>query len=252
MTDQIHLSVVIPAFNEEKKIAADLSVATDYLDRQSYAYEIIVVDDGSRDRTADIARDVAGRNTRIRVIQQPENLGKGAAVRSGMQAARGAVALFADAGTCVPYTCIEQGLRILANGADMAFGSRSIAKSRIVKPSPFYRRLGSKGFQLIVEHVLELKDVADTQCGFKLFSRKAYRDIFHHLITDGFMFDIETIMYARWRKYHIQFFPVDWSNDPDSRFNPLGGSIRNFKEIVNILLRIRSLRQGRIEIQIRE
>lgn len=250
MNTPIQLSVVIPAFNEEKKIEKDIELATDYLDRQPYGYEIIVVDDGSADGTVDVARRVAGTKQQVRVIQQLKNLGKGAAVRTGMQAAQGAFALFADAGTCVPFNHIEHGLRILSNGADLAFGSRAIVKAQIVKPSPLYRRLGSKGFQFIVEHILDLKDVADTQCGFKMFTRRAYRDIFFNLVTDGFMFDVETFMYARLRKYPISFFPVEWSNDPDSRFNPLGGSIRNFKEIINILLRIRKLRQGRDEIRV--
>ncbi len=114
--DPIHLSVVIPAFNEEKKIAEDISIATDYLDRQSYVYEIIVVDDGSRDRTADVARDAGRQKPQVRVILQPGNLGKGAAVRTGMQAARGAFAVFADAGACVPYTYVERGLQILVGG----------------------------------------------------------------------------------------------------------------------------------------
>jgi len=115
--DPIHLSVVIPAFNEEKKIAEDISIATDYLDRQSYVYEIIVVDDGSRDRTADVARDAGRQKPQVRVILQPGNLGKGAAVRTGMQAARGAFAVFADAGggqfvwTSFPasYICTPDG-----------------------------------------------------------------------------------------------------------------------------------------------
>lgn len=250
MDGRIELSVVIPAFNEEHKIAGDLARAAGFLDRQPYPYEIIVVDDGSADRTAEVAGGISKENPRIRVIRLPENLGKGAAVRTGMQAARGACALFADAGTCVPYDHVERGLTLISGGADLAFGSRVIVRSRILKSSPLHRRMGSMGFQMIVEHIMGLKNIADTQCGFKMYTRRAYRDIFHNLITDGFMFDVETLLYAQLRKYDIRFFPVDWSNDPDTRFKPVSGSVRNFKELIRILLRIRKVRQGRVEIQV--
>lgn len=249
MDQEIFLSVIIPAYNEEKKIARDLSVAAAYLDAQTYAYEILVVDDGSADRTAELAEDFSKKNPRARVIRMPQNRGKGAAVRAGMQAAKGQYALFADAGTCVPYDNIARGLDMLKAGGDVALGSRTISRSRILKPSPPYRRLGSMGFQFVVEYVMGLKEVADTQCGFKLFTRKACRDIFSNLVTDGFMFDVEILLYAQWRKLDTRFFPVDWSNDPDTRFKPVSGSIRNFKELCRIKWRMRSLIQGRVEIQ---
>lgn len=243
------LSVVIPAFNEEQKIERDIDLADAYLKSRGRPYELIVVDDGSADQTAARAESLTRANPNLRVIRLPRNMGKGAAVRAGMQAARGENALFSDAGTCVPYDNIERGLAVLSQGADAALGSRAIARSRIVKYAPFYRRLGSMGFQFVVEYVMGLKSVADTQCGFKLFTRKAYRDIFSNLVTDGFMFDVEILLYAQWRKLDTRFFPVEWSNDPDTRFKPVSGSIRNFKELCKIKWRMRSLIQGRVEIQ---
>lgn len=244
--EQIFLSVVIPAYNESRKIAADLDQAESYLRAQSYAYEIIVVDDGSTDGTADVVQEISTRNSRIRVIRQPHNRGKGAAVRAGMQAARGEFALFADAGTCVPYTNVGRGLDILKNGADMAYGSRAVLQAHIRRRQPLYRRLGSRAFHHIVFHCLGLTDISDTQCGFKLFKRRAYLDIFNNLVTDGFMFDSETFLYAIWRGYSVREFPVEWSNDPDTRFKPFGGSIRNFRELMAIKRRIRLLQSGKI------
>lgn len=249
MSDDITLSVVIPAYNEAQKIETDLKLASSYFQSQPYRHEIIVVDDGSTDRTADVVEGVSNKNPQIKILRQNRNAGKGAAIRAGMQAAQGKFALFADAGACVPYDNTERGLSQLSAGADMAFGSRAILRSRIIARPPLYRRLGSMGFQFVVEYVMGLKNIADTQCGFKLFKRHVYRDIFHNLITDGFMFDIEIFLYSLWRRYDLRVFPVDWSNDPDTRFKPVGGSIRNFKELMKIKWHIRNLNQGRVEIQ---
>ncbi len=244
----IELSVIIPAYNEEKKIERDLSQACQYLDQCPFSYEIIVVDDASGDRTVEVGQAAAHRmapDKPIRFIRQPENLGKGAAVRAGMREARGRYALFADAGTCVPYNNLDRGLALLKGGVDMAYGTRAVTQARILKKQPLYRRMGSIVFHWIVTHPIGLPEISDTQCGFKMFTQKAYQDIFQAISTRGFMFDIETFLYARERGFAIQSFPVDWSNDPDTRFKPVSGSIRNFMEIIAIKWRIHRMKRGR-------
>ncbi len=249
MTEDIHLSVVIPAYNEERKIADDIHLAERYFKTQSYGCEIIVADDGSLDGTSDVVESIARNNPRVRLVRLQQNRGKGAAVRAGMEAARGRFALFSDAGTCVPYANVERGLDLLKNGSDMAYGTRSTSQAHIQRKQPIYRRIGSRVFHYIVHFWMGLTDISDTQCGFKLFTQRAYRDIFRNIMTDGFMFDSETFLYALWRGYTIREFPVEWSNDPDTRFKPFGGSIRNFRELVAIRRRMRQLRSGKIQIQ---
>lgn len=245
------LSIVIPAFNEEKKITNDLETVWKYFTSQLYTYEIIVVDDGSSDKTSHAVQEMIGHIPQLRLIQLPQNRGKGAAVRTGMQTAQGQYAMFADAGTCVPYDNVERGLALLSSGADIAIGSRVGTNSRILKSQPLYRRFGSRVFHFLVRNIIGLPDISDTQCGFKMFRRAVYQDIFSNLVTDGFMFDVETLLYAKWRGYSILPFPVDWSNDPDTRFRPVSGTIQNFQEILRIKYRMFGLKQGMAGPQIR-
>lgn len=230
-----HLSIVIPAYNEEKKIDTDLAAALDYFDRQPYSFEVIAVDDGSTDGTAAKLAEWERRCApRVRAICYRPNRGKGYAVRTGMLAARGARRMFADAGLCVPFSEVERGLAALEAGCDVAIGSRKLAASRVVQPQAAYRRWGSRVFGALVRLLMGLGGIEDTQCGFKFFTARAAEELFGRSCIDGFMFDAETLIHARRLGMKIGEFPVEWRADPDSRYRPLAGSVRNLVELARI------------------
>ena len=226
-----HLSVVIPCFNEARKIETDIRAALNYLSARPYSFELILVDDGSADGTAAILKNSPG----ARAICYLPNRGKGHAVRTGMLAATGRYRLFADAGLCVPYSEIEKGLALLESGADVAIGSRKMAESQVVEQQTGYRRIGSSVFGLLVRNWMGLR-YSDTQCGFKLFTARAAERLFSASRIDGFMFDAETLINARKLGLTVREFPVEWRADPDSRYKPFSGSFRNLFELVRIQL----------------
>jgi dolichyl-phosphate beta-glucosyltransferase len=238
-TGPVFLSVVIPAYNEAGKIKRDLERLFAYLRQQPYAAEALVVDDGSADRTAEIARGSAGPGQNLRVLGLDRNRGKGRAVKTGVMAARGRYILVADAGSCVPYENLERGLGLLEAGAcDVALGSRAAAGAVIRRRQPFHRRLGAWVFRRILCAAMGLRSIADTQCGFKLFERDAALAIFSRSRVNGFMFDVETVLNARKLGLRLAEFPVDWTNDPDTRLCLVRGSLRNMKDLIRLRLGI--------------
>ena len=225
------LSVVIPCFNEARKIETDIQAALNYFSARPYSFELILVDDGSADATGAILKSSPG----VRAICYQPNRGKGCAVRTGMLQASGRYRLFADAGLCVPFSEIEKGLALLEAGADVAIGSRKMAESQVVEQQTGYRRIGSSVFGLLVRNWMGLR-YSDTQCGFKLFTAKAAEQLFAAARIDGFMFDAETLINARKFGLTVKEFPVEWRADPDSRYKPFSGSLRNLIELVRIQL----------------
>jgi dolichyl-phosphate beta-glucosyltransferase len=233
------LSVVIPVYNEEDKIGRDLESLFDYLRQRPYAAEAIVVDDGSADRTAQIVRGSAGPGRNLCLLSLDRNRGKGRAVKTGIMAARGQYILVVDAGGCVPYENLERGIGLLEAGAcDVALGSRSAAGAFIRRRQAFHRRLGSWIFRRILCPAMGLRGVTDTQCGFKLFGRRAARAIFSSSRINGFMFDVETVLKARRQGLRLAEFPVDWTNDPDTRLRLVSGSLRNVGDLIRLRLGI--------------
>jgi len=231
------LSVVIPVFNEENKIDADLEAALDYFQGQPYAFEVIVVDDGSRDRTPRKLAAWENRSGgRVRAICYAPNCGKGRAVRTGMLEARGEIRMFADAGLCVPFSETARGLDALGTGCELAIGSRRLSASRVVRRQPAYRRWGSRLFSELARRALGLEGISDTQCGFKFFTAPAAEKLFGRARIDGFMFDAEILILARRLGMRICEFPVQWRADPDSRYRPFRGSLRNLAELARIKL----------------
>lgn len=229
-----YLSLVIPAYNEEKKIASDLDAVYHYLKKQPYKHEVLVVDDGSLDKTHEIVKSFEQKYKTLRCIRYNQNRGKGYAVKTGVLQAKGEYILFVDAGSCVPYKDVEKGLKLLYSGYDVALGSRALIKSEILQKQPRYRRIGSQIFGFIVRWFMGVNPIQDTQCGFKVFKQEAAYAIFRKNRIDGFMFDTETILNAKRMSFRLKEFPVTWRNDPDTRFNPILGSIRNFKELWKI------------------
>ena len=234
------LSVVIPAYNEEKKISKDIEAVYDYFQGNSIAGELIIVNDGSTDRTYSLAQGLTKKYPTLRVITYEKNRGKGYATKKGILEAKGNYILFADSGLCVPFKCTNTGLEELKKGYDIAIGSRRTSnnKSKIVKGQPLYRMLGSRLFKFLI-HTFGVipKEIQDTQCGFKLFKKEAAHNIYKNCFTEKFMLDIEMIRRAKKAKYKIISFPVEWSNDPDTRYRPFVGSLENLLQIINIMLR---------------
>jgi dolichyl-phosphate beta-glucosyltransferase len=217
------LSIVIPAFEESKKIARDVESAAKFLESNHLAGEIIVVDDGSKDNTSEVAESVKIPPQVIRrVIRYQKHHGKGYAVRRGIMESKGEYVMFADSGCCVPYENALRGLELLKSGqCDIAHGSRKMQGCHIGKAQSLYRRICSRIFHWYV--IIRMKipsELTDTQCGFKIYRGDVARNLYGESSTDGFAFDIEIIMRAQKRGYRIKEFPLHWSCDRDSRLSP--------------------------------
>jgi dolichyl-phosphate beta-glucosyltransferase len=235
----IELSIVIPCYKEGQKILKDLEAATEFLNQNQISGEIIVVDDGSPDRTAQIADEFATREPRVQVVRYEINRGKGYAIRQGVAASSGQYVMFADAGLCVPFHYALVGLRLLKEGpCDMAIASRALPESQIKKASPTYRQIGSKVFWILLRLFMGIPPrIRDTQCGFKLYDGKKARALFAQCFVDGFMIDIELLRRAFQSNWKVEHFPVEWHNDIDTRFNPVFGSWRLIWDLVVIRLK---------------
>lgn len=231
-------SIVIPAYEESKKIAQDISEAAGFLEVHKFTGQIIVVDDGSRDNTAAVARKtMIPPDVQLNVIHYEKHRGKGYAVRRGMKQSKGDYVMFADSGSCVPYEDTLRGLELLKNDTcDIAHGSRKMRGCHIEKTQSIYRRICSRTFHWFVIHDMKIPaEFTDTQCGFKMYKGDVARHLYGEAITDGFSFDIEIIMRAQQEGYRIKEFPIDWTCDRDSRLSPT----RNSWQVLSELLRIR-------------
>lgn len=231
---RIFVSLIIPAYNEEKKIEKDIHEAFSFFSRKKIIGEVIVSTDGVTDQTNEIVESLKNKYRYLTLISKRKKTGKGAAVKAGVRVARGQYILFADAGYCVPYSYIQTGINELKN-YDIALGSRALRTSRILIKQPFYRVVGSKIFSFIVHGLCGVpNDIQDTQCGFKIFRKNAAKKLFADLKTDTMMFDIELLLRIIKNKYSYSIFPVEWSNDTDTKFNPFSGSIRCLWELIKI------------------
>jgi len=229
------VSIVIPAYKEALKIERDVAAADAFLRSRPQGGEILVVDDGSSDGTAAAARALQARYPSLRVVSYERNRGKGHAVAQGVAHARGEAIMFADAGLCVPYDIATLGITMLElDMCDVAHGSRRMRGS-VLRAQPLYRQIGSQVYNLVVHAAMSVPlYISDTQCGFKIYRADVARALYGELLTDGFMFDIEMILRALRRGYRILEFPVLWSNDADTRFDPVKGTVRNFAELARI------------------
>ena len=235
-----YLSIIIPAYNEEKKIARDIEAVYKLFNENKIDGELVIVNDGSKDQTYKVASDFKEKYPCLRVLTYERNRGKGYAVKTGVLNSTGENILIADSGLCVPFECAFSGLDLIKQGYDVAIGSRRTSdnKVKILKKQPLYRIIGSKIFHILLKALNVIpKGVQDTQCGFKLFKKSIAHDIFKKMFTEKFMWDIEVLRIATKKKYKVGVFPVTWSNDPDTRYNPLIGSFENMLQIINIILR---------------
>ena len=229
------LSIIIPAYNEENRIGRTLAGTFEYLDAQSYDSEVLVVNDGSRDRTAEVVLEFAKRTSgRLRLVENPGNRGKGFAVRNGMLQAAGEIALFYDADLATPTTEIVKVIEPIAeNHYDVVFGSRALDRSLIGTHQSALRETIGKAGNLI-QFVLTGLSFKDTQCGFKAFRREAAQSVFPLQQIDGFGFDPEILFIAKKQGWRLLETPVRWNHVEGSKVNPIGSPIKVLMEVSTI------------------
>jgi dolichyl-phosphate beta-glucosyltransferase len=230
MRPQPDLSIVIPAFNEEARLGATLEGYLRYCRDTGRRVELIVVDDGSLDRTSSVVNAFAADHPEVRLIRLAENQGKGQAVRSGVVNAQGKLILFADADAATPLREIESLEAALEAGADVAIGSRALGDESVSIKARLHRRVIGRVFHRLVE-LLGVKGVRDTQCGFKLFRGPVAHDLFSRMRIRGFSFDVEVLLMAQRGGYRIAEVPVNWTHQPGSKVNLVTDSARMLRDL---------------------
>jgi dolichyl-phosphate beta-glucosyltransferase len=205
------LSVVIPCYREAERLRQHVPGIVEYLKSQNLRSEIIVVDDGSPDDTAAVARTLP-----VRLISYQPNRGKGGAVKEGMLAAAGRYVLFTDADQSTPISEVQKLLEKLRGGFDMAIGSRAVPGAEVREPQAWYRALAGKLFGLGTR-LFAIRGIHDTQCGFKAMTREVAQNVFPQVTSCSAIFDIEMLLVATRQGYRIAEVPVRWVHDPDTR-----------------------------------
>ena len=240
MTSSFHpespaFSIVIPAYDEQHRIYPYLDSIVAYFSRRHGTYEIIVVDDGSRDGTADGIEAYATRTPSVKLIRLPANTGKGAAVRAGMTAARGRLRLMADADGATAIQELEPLESAIAQGADIAIGSRAMGSRnpRYRVHARWHRTVLGNLFNGIIRR-LGIWGISDTQCGFKLFRQRAADDLFAITRIDGYGFDLEVLFIAIRRGYRIAELPINWTDRPGSKVRVVRDGLAMCRELALI------------------
>jgi glycosyltransferase involved in cell wall biosynthesis len=226
-------SIVIPAYNEGSRLRATLEKVLAYVREQGWDAEVIVVNDGSRDNTAEIMREFAENNSSVRLVENPGNRGKGYSVRNGMLKARGEVVLFSDADLSSPIEEMPKLLDALARGADIAIGSRWLKAELQTRRQSLHRQVFGRVFNLLLRIILGLR-FKDTQCGFKAFTRRAAQTILPLQRIERWGFDPEILFLARKFGFRVEEVPVLWGHSGGTRINPLVDGARMFQEMLRI------------------
>ena len=228
-----YLSVVIPAYNEERRIGATLARIVEYLERRSLDFEVLVVDDGSLDGTVKVVDVYREHSTTS--LRHPRNLGKGAAVRTGLAASRGEWVLITDADLSAPIDDLPR-LESLTEHYDLVLGSRALAESDVSVHQPLPRELMGRTFNLILRG-LGLVTFRDTQCGFKLIRGEAARALASDLTINGFAYDVELVWLARRSQLQVIEVGVRWENSADSRVRVFSDSLNMLWDVIKIRFR---------------
>src|SRR5271165_519401 len=226
-------SIVIPAYNESARLGATLEKVLAYVRQRAWDAEVIVVNDGSRDNTAEIVRAFAKDNSAVRLVENPGNRGKGYSVRNGMLNAHGEIILFSDADLSSPIEEMPKLLQALAAGADIAIGSRWLKVELQTQRQSLHRQLFGRIFNLLLRMILGLQ-FADTQCGFKAFTRRAAQTILPLQRIERWGFDPEILFLARKFGFRVAEVPVLWGHSGGTRIHPLIDGSRMFEEMLRI------------------
>ncbi len=234
------LSIVIPAFDEAQRLPTSLGRVLSWLDEVGADAEVIVVDDGSRDATLEVARGLAQAEPRLKVVTLGTNRGKGAAVRLGVETSTRDYVLLCDADLSTPIEEVLHLAEAIDGGADIAIGSRDVADSRIERHQPWYREAMGRTFNRIVQAVA-MPGIRDTQCGFKLFRSEAASRCFSRMTIERFAFDVEVLYIARRLGYTIAEVGVRWINDERTTVDPIRDASRMLLDVVRIRYRQRGV-----------
>jgi glycosyltransferase involved in cell wall biosynthesis len=231
--EPVSYSIVIPAYNESERLQSSLQKIADFLSEQSIIAEVLVVNDGSRDNTAEIIRQYAARYPYIRLIENPGNRGKGYSVRNGMLQATGDIVLFTDADLSAPITEAPKLFAEIQKGADVAFGSRWLLAKLQTERQSILRQIAGRMYNVFMRVLLGLK-YKDTQCGFKAFNRRAIDTLFTRQRIERWGFDVELLFLAKKFHFKIVEVPVQWAHDDRSKINPLVDGMKMFGEMLSI------------------
>lgn len=230
-----HLSVIIPAFNEERRLPATLESVHAFLMSWGKTFEIVVVDDGSTDGTSDVVQEFAKHHDGVRLLSYAPNQGKGHAVRTGMLAGAGDLLLLNDADGSSPIEELERLEAAIRDGSDLSIGSRAKPDPERTVKALVHRKYIGNTFNLIVQSLL-LPGIYDTQCGFKMFRREVAQDLFSVSRQNGYAFDVEILYIAKRRGYKISEVAIDWSNVEGSKVNVLVDSPKMLIDVLRITL----------------
>jgi dolichyl-phosphate beta-glucosyltransferase len=236
----VDVSIVVPAFNEERRLPPTLLDMVDFFDRLPLTYEIIVVDDGSTDTTSEVVRKFERVREQVKLIQLPKNYGKGHAVRLGILNSRGNFILFADADGATPIDEFNRLYSAMQSGAEIAIGSRAVTSTETRVTTSIHRKLLGRVFNRCVNTAL-LPSIADTQCGFKMFTRNAALFLFKRQHADRFSFDVEILYIARKADIAVVEVAINWTNVPGSKVNLLTDSMRMLRDVFTFKMRHRAV-----------
>lgn len=235
---KIHLSVIVPAYNEEKRLLKTLAEIDNYLKTKPFESEIIVVSDGSTDRTAEIVSDLINKIKNLRLIKFEKRQGKGFGVKTGMLEAKGEYRIFTDADNSTSINQLEKMWPYFEQGYDVVFGSRDLKGAVLAVPQPWLRKvILGEGFKLLRKIIIGLWGIEDTQCGFKCFNEKSARDVFPKITIKRFGFDPEALVVAKKLGYKIKEIPITWMNDIESKVK-FKNIIEMFFETIKIRLNL--------------
>jgi dolichyl-phosphate beta-glucosyltransferase len=233
VTEKPAYSIVIPAYNESGRILATLESVVGCIRARGWRAEVLVVNDGSTDRTAEIVRDFQAGAPEVTLIENPGNRGKGYSVRAGMLQGAADLVMFTDSDLSAPIEEAERLFAAIAAGADIAIGSRWLESGRQTHRQPLYRQIFGRCFNAVTRLIMGLP-FADTQCGFKAFTRSAAHTVFQLQTIERWGFDPEILFIALKRGYRVVEVPVSWAHDARSRMSYLRDGMQMLKEIAII------------------
>ena len=233
---EYNVSVIIPSFNEKRRIEKTLNAINDYFSAGQLTRQIIVVDDGSTDNTVGIVEGLRNKIKDLSIIAYRSNSGKGHAIKKGVESCRGEYILFTDADNSTPIQEFDKFCPLLKDN-ELVIGSRYLAGSKIVVKQPLYRVFIGRLANMLIQFSI-LDGVRDTQCGFKAFQHEAAKEIFSRMKVKRFGFDIEILSIAQLLNFHVKEVPVSWYNSPESRLRPIKDTFRTFSELVYIKLNL--------------
>jgi dolichyl-phosphate beta-glucosyltransferase len=233
---ELRLSIVIPAYNEEKRLPKTLKLVGDYLSSMKYPCELVVVDGGSRDDTSAVVHEQMDKYPFLRLVRLPRNHGKGYHVRTGIQNSLGKFIIFSDADCSTPITEVEKILPLLEGEYDVVIGSRRMADSKLVKPQGILRRALGKSYNSLVK-AIGIRGFEDISCGFKGFKKEAAHRIFRKTRMDGFSIDAELLYLAQGKLgYKVKEIPVEWKDAAGSKVSKLKDPILMGMDLLKIKL----------------